>query len=115
MIMQQLKLMMEFLYCYDGFCDSYYQGDFPSVKANVVAGFSIVLIGDIAPIAVLIYCLWISASSQFDFLISGYLKVPQEDDRTTIAGSHMLDELKAELADQSDHNSGLKETIDGEP
>ena len=76
MIVQQLKLMIEFLYCYNDFCDQYYSGHFPDVKADVVAGVAIVLIADIAPIAVLIYCLWIAASCQFDYLISGYLKVP---------------------------------------
>ena len=39
-------------------------------------------------------------------MVSGYLKMPTEDDRTTCAGSHMLDDLKAELANQSDMLSG---------
>ena len=49
-------------------------------------------------------------------MISGYLKMPTEDDRTTLAGSHMLDDLKAELANQSDMLSGLdSKKSDGNP
>ena len=53
---------------------------------------------DILPIAALLLCMWFGGKAKVDYLVSGYLHRPTEGDRTTLVGSHMLDELKAELA-----------------
>ena len=44
--------------------------------------------------------------------MSGYLCMPSEDDRTTYIGSHMLDELKNEMANTSQITEPLQETND---
>ena len=74
----------------------------PDVTIWVMIAVCIVLLADVLPILAMIYNLWIASNCQFDYLISGYLRQMTDDERTTIAGSHMLDELKAEFEEQND-------------
>ena len=95
-----IKFILEFFYCLNGYCDVVgKESDFPAMTLSLEISITIVVLSDILPILALIVCMWLSGKAQVDYLVSGYLKKPTEGDRTTFVGSHMLDDLKAELAD----------------
>lgn len=93
------KFVLEYIYCITGTCgEAAGQGsDFPPLSFSDSIAVAIVLLSDLMPIFALIINMWIGSKGEIDFLISGYLQKPSEDDRTTFAGSQMLDGLKFEL------------------
>lgn len=58
----------------------------------------VILISDLLPIVTQMLCIWIASKGKWDSLISGFLHKPRDDDRSTYAGSCMLDTLRNELA-----------------
>ena len=61
----------------------------------------VILLSDLLPIVTQVVCIWIALMGRWDSLMSGFLR-KQLDESLTTAGSHMLDNLRHELANGSD-------------
>ena len=69
---------------------------------SLATEITILVIADLLPVLAVIICMWINSKGHVDYLVSGYLQAPNEDDRTTFVGSHMLSEFKNELGASDD-------------
>ena len=76
-------------------------------KISVSACLVLILISDLLPIVTSMLCIWISSKGKWDSLMSGFLhnrQLNSNDDKSTYAGSVILDRLRDELiADEKDN------------
>ena len=106
-----IYFILEYLYCISGTCDAVNQGgDFKEITIAGWVSITIVILLNLCPFVALILRMWLHNKGNIDYLLWGFLQKPSEGDRTTIAGSHMLDDLREELEGQEDMLSDFRES-----
>ena len=102
LIVLQLRYILEFVYngqqvqISNGSADV--DPDSKKAQISITVCLCVILISDLLPIVTQMLCIWISCKGKWHDLISGFLHKPADDDRSTYAGSCMLDPLRNELA-----------------
>lgn len=109
LVVLTIRYMIEFVYAkQDLKIDRAGEAEDPTKrKISVSACLVLILISDLLPIVTQMLCIWISSKGKWDSLMSGFLHKRQlnsNDDKSTYAGSVILDRLRDELiADEKDN------------
>ena len=80
--------------------------DFSDMKFGEKFALFMIGVGDIIPLVILIACIRISAKSDWNKLLAGYLRMPREEEDSVSCGSHFLLDLR-----KGDLNSELLESV----
>ena len=67
------------------------------------AMFWFLILSDFVPYFTILCTMWLSGKNQINLLVCGFLYKPGEEDKTTVIGSCMFQELQEEIANMSDH------------
>ena len=61
MLLMQIRFVIEFLLCVDGFCSDFGTGKFPNITVQLIVGISWIVVTEILSVVALIYCMWIAS------------------------------------------------------